>query len=168
MLRQSAETSHHNHSSYREAKRQIEQRQVSCYSRLSSSNVANQSIGTICDFSHQLQELEKLVDKDYNSLWNQVRTFENEVSRLDWGSSSFDVQFRLEEELNRIGGMSLRDPPRYENEIQQDVWNKEELIFRAESECEPGGSGIRVLGGFPEVECENNDSFGDRPDPRGR
>jgi hypothetical protein len=144
-------------SSYREAKRQIEQSQVSCYNRLSLSNVAHQSIGTICDFSYQLQELEKLVDMDYNSLWNQVRAFENEASSLGLGSRSFDVQARLEDEWNWIAGTSI-DPYRYENEIQQDVWFKEESISRAEYECEPGGSGILFSGGS--IECENDDPFG--------
>jgi hypothetical protein len=145
-------------SSYREAKRQIEQRQFNCYSRLMSSNVADQSISTICNFWEQRQELENLVNNDYNSLWNQVRTFENEVSRLDWGSDSFNVQFRLEDELSRIGGMSFIDPYGYENEIQQDQWSKEDAIYRAESECAPGGSRNLFSGGS--IECENNDPYG--------
>jgi hypothetical protein len=144
-------------SSYRAATAQIELAASSCYERLMRANVARP--GNICDFSYQLQELERMVDMDYNSLWNQVRTFENEVSRLDWGSSSFDVQYRLENELNRIGGMSLVDPYRYENEMQQDQWFKEEQIYRAESYCNDVSSGI-LYSGISPVECENDDPFG--------
>ena len=142
-------------SSYREALSQLAQRESSCYDQLMSSNVADHSISDLCDFSFQRQKIKEAVNRDYDSLWNQVTTFENNA-QLNLGSGSFDTQYRLEDELNRIGGTMFIEFNRYGNEIQQDIQLKEDSIYRAESECETG-DGRSV---FTWVECENNDQFG--------